>query len=137
MPHITRKLRKTIYAQESWKFSKRTKKLSKKVIYWRVLAKRPFEEREFKFSYLCSLLSETLFFRRKQNGCSLLYKYKNCNYNCCLGTSNRPKGQMISIANFEVFIWTNNWTKISLYFCSRSLKWVKSKKKKNTNYYIR
>ena len=46
-----------------------------------------------------------------------------------------PKGQIISKANFEVFIWTKNRSKIFLYFCPRSLKWIKSKK--NTNYYIR
>ena len=38
------------------------------------------------------------------------------------------KGQIISKANFEVFIWTKNWTKIFLYFCPRFLKWVNSKK---------
>ena len=39
-----------------------------------------------------------------------------------------PKGQLISKANFDVFIWTKNQTKILLYFCPSSLKWVKSKK---------
>ena len=38
------------------------------------------------------------------------------------------KGQIISKANFEVFIGTKNRTKIFLYFCPRSLKWIKSKK---------
>ena len=38
------------------------------------------------------------------------------------------KGQLISEANYKVFIWTKNWTKIFLYFCPCSLKWVKSKK---------
>ena len=45
------------------------------------------------------------------------------------------KGQIVSKANFEDFIWTKNGTKIFLYFCSRSLKWIKSKR--NTNFYIR
>ena len=39
------------------------------------------------------------------------------------------KGQLISKANFEVFIWTKNWTKIFFYFCPSSLKWIKSKNK--------
>ena len=39
-----------------------------------------------------------------------------------------PKGQLILKANFEVFIWTKNRTKIFLYFCPSSLKWIKSKK---------
>ena len=38
------------------------------------------------------------------------------------------KGQIISKANLEVFIWTKKQTKIFLFFCPRSLKWVKSKK---------
>ena len=46
------------------------------------------------------------------------------------------KCQLISKADFKVFIWTKKWTKIFLYFCPSSLKWVKSKKK-NANYYIR
>ena len=32
--------------------------------------------------------------------------------------------QLISKANFEVFIWTKKRTKIFLYFCPRSLKWI-------------
>ena len=39
------------------------------------------------------------------------------------------KGQLISKEKFKVFIWTKNRTKIFLYFCPSSLKWVKSKKK--------
>ena len=38
------------------------------------------------------------------------------------------KGQVISKANFEVFIYTKNRTKIFFYFCPRCLKWIKSKK---------
>ena len=38
------------------------------------------------------------------------------------------KGQIISKANFEAFIWTKNRTKIFLYFCPRSLKLLKLKK---------
>ena len=45
------------------------------------------------------------------------------------------EGQIVSKANFEDFIWTKNGTKIFLYFCSRSLKWIKSKR--NTNFHIR
>ena len=45
------------------------------------------------------------------------------------------KGQIISKANFEVFVWTKIRTKIFPYFCPRSLEW--SNQKKNTNYYIR
>ena len=41
----------------------------------------------------------------------------------------KAKGQLISEANFKVFIWTKNRTKIFLYFCPSSLKWVKSKTK--------
>ena len=44
------------------------------------------------------------------------------------GGAKPDKGQIISKANFEVFIWTKNRTKIFLYFCPRSLKWTKSKK---------
>ena len=43
------------------------------------------------------------------------------------------KGQIILKANFEVFIRTKNRTKIFLYFCPRTLKWIKSKK---YNHYI-
>ena len=39
------------------------------------------------------------------------------------------KGQLISKAKFKVFIWTKYRTKIFLYFCPISLKWVKKKKK--------
>ena len=46
------------------------------------------------------------------------------------------KGQLISKANFEVFIWTKKLTNFFLYFGPSSLKLVKSKKK-NANYYIR
>ena len=60
---------------------------------------------------------------------------RNSGYKCLQGfflvsTSNyaNAKGQIISKANFEVFIWTKNRTKIFPYFCPRSLKWVKSKK---------
>ena len=38
------------------------------------------------------------------------------------------KGQLISKANFEAFIWTTNRTKIFLYICPSSLKQVKSRK---------
>ena len=64
MPHITRKLKKTIYDQESWKFSKRTKKLSKKVIYQRVLQAKLLEDEDL-FVYTCSLLSNTQFVRKQ------------------------------------------------------------------------
>ena len=33
------------------------------------------------------------------------------------------KGQLISKANFEVFIWTKKQTKIFLYFCPSLWKW--------------
>ena len=46
------------------------------------------------------------------------------------------KGEIISKANFEVFIWTKNWTKIFLFFCPRSLEWIKLRKN-NTNDYMR
>ena len=45
------------------------------------------------------------------------------------------KGQIISKANFEVFIWTINGKKIFFYFCPRPLKWIKPKKE--YNHYIR
>ena len=44
------------------------------------------------------------------------------------------KGQIISKANFEVFIWTKSWTKIFFYFCLRSLKWIKSKNEYKLSY---
>ena len=47
------------------------------------------------------------------------------------------KGQLISKANFEVFFWTKKLMILFLYFGPISLKLVKSKKKKNANYYIR
>ena len=37
------------------------------------------------------------------------------------------KGRLILKAKFIVFIWTKNQTKIFLYFCPSSLKWVKWK----------
>ena len=55
----------------------------------------------------------------------------NINFSCLYGRGIQGpdfKGQLISKANFEVFIWTKNWMKIFLYFCPSSLKWAKSKK---------
>ena len=44
----------------------------------------------------------------------VLYNNNIKRNNCCMVT----KGQKISKANFEVFLWTKKRTKIFLYFCS-------------------
>ena len=46
------------------------------------------------------------------------------------------KGQLISKADFTVFIWTKKPTKIFLFFCPSTLKWVKSKKECKLLYYL-